>query len=136
MKFIVVTPESVEVKENPNVWEYLSSDIIQSIEYERYPSHYGFPQLRLLVEDNGIHQPFPYNRWGVVGNLAVVKVDRNGKLITLTPPEIEAVVRHLQDRSGGYLDPRSEQTSPFRAAFAQHGEPPPGYVPAAGTWFR
>jgi hypothetical protein len=124
----------------PIVGDYDGFDDIKEIvggvlEQMPYPSQLNRPKLAVLVDGNGVFRPQPYNRWGVVGNFVIVKHSRDGRFLGMSDSECEKVIYDLRD-SRGYLDPECKTLNPFREVFERYGEPPRGFVPAAGRWFR
>jgi hypothetical protein len=119
------------------VFEDYAGRIGGPVESVPYPRQYGpRPGLVLLLDDNGIYKPTPYNRWGIVGTFAVTRLDRRGSWLSLGDRHIEVVLADLADADGGCLDPASGMLNAFREPFARCGIPPAGWVPPAGRWFE
>ena len=101
-----------------------------------YPSQLGDGgRFRCFVLDDAIHQPIPYNCWGILGTFLIAKLGKRGRVVALTDKDAQQVLADLRD-SRGYLDPECLVASPLRDPFIMHGEPPSGAVPTAGRWFK
>jgi len=99
-----------------------------------YPTQLNKPNLVVWLDECGAYKPLPYNRWGIVGDFAIVKMSRDGRFMPMSDAEVEEVLYDLRD-SNGYLAPECQVTVPFREPFKKFGEPPQGDVPKAGRWF-
>lgn len=99
-----------------------------------YPTQLNKPNLVVWLDECGAYKPLPYNRWGIVGDFAIVKMSRDGRFMPMNDAEVEEVLYDLRD-SKGYLDPNCKVITPFREPFKKFGEPPQGAVPKAGRWF-
>ena len=110
-------------------------ELVASPEVVPYPTQLNRPKLAVVMDGDGIYKPLAYNRWGLVGNFVIVKMDVNGRCLSMTDEECEAVADDLLN-TNGYLDPACKICNAFREPFATHGEPPMGYVPEAGAWFK
>ena len=108
--------------------------IVGSPELMPYPTQLRRSSLFVVVDGNGAIKNLPYNRWGIVGNFAVVKM-KNGNFVSMTQRECAAVGKEIMT-TRGYLDPACELSCVFREPFAQYGQPPLGAVPTAGAWFK
>lgn len=126
-------------KPNPLKMRYGSDssfdDLVDSPEFVPYPTQLNRPKLTVMVDGDGIYKPLAYNRWGLVGNFLIVKRDSNGRCLSMTDEECDAVAADLAS-TRGYLDPTCRVLNAFREPFATHGEPPRGYVPETGAWFK
>ncbi len=101
-----------------------------------YPTQLNKPNLVVWVDEHGAFKPLPYNRWGIVGDFAIVKMSRrDGRFLPMSDAEVEAVLYDLRD-SKGYLAPECQVVVPFREPFKKFGEPPQGAIPKAGRWFK
>lgn len=140
IRYILVTPGDqtpvVVALESGGVFEDFAARIGGPVEHAPYPRQYGpRPGLVLLLDGTGIYKPTPYNRWGVVGPIAVTRLDRRDCWLGLSDRDIGVVVGDLADAGGGYLDPASGVANAFREPFTAYGVPPSGWVPPAGCWF-
>ena len=110
-------------------------NVVDSPELMPYPTQLNRPKLAVVMDGDGIYKPLAYNRWGLVGNFVIVKRDANGRFLSMSDEECEAVADDILN-TDGYLDPACKVLNAFREPFAKHGEPPMGYVPETGAWFK
>jgi hypothetical protein len=109
-----------------------------TLQFSGYPPQYGRrPSVCLLVDEDGLFSRHPYNRWGIIGTIAVVV--RHGSGLREIKPELAAqIVADLKDIEGGYLFPECTVANHFKEMKeAGHAIPPPGHQPPEGlTWVK
>lgn len=106
------------------------------MERQPYPTQLkGHGKYLIYFDEDALSKlNVPYNRWGILGTFAIVRVGQTGRFLSFSESDVEQIFLDLQ-ASKGYLDPRNLVQNAFREPFARYGEPPSGTIPPQGRWF-